>query len=135
MTNKNNYNLNNGAILTLSKIIKHVMGSAGEAEVASLYYNCKNALPLRTALMEMGHPQDKTPTVTDSATSEGLINKTMTPKRAKTYDQRFNWLKCREAQKQFNVIWQSGKDNRADFHSKKHPVRVYQEKRGDYVTN
>ena len=135
LSNKKNHNLNNGAILTLSKIIKHVMGSAGEAEIASLYYNCKNALPLRTALMEMGHPQPKTPAVTDSATSEGLINKTMTPKRAKTYDQRFNWLKCREAQKQFDIIWQSGKDNLADFHSKKHPIHVYKSKRTDYVTN
>ena len=110
------------------------MGSAGETEVASLYYNCKNAIPLRRALIEMGHPQTKTIAVTDNSTAEGLINKSMTPKRAKTYDQRMNWLRCREAQKQFNIIWKKGKDNRADYHTKTHPIHVYKEKRGDYVT-
>jgi hypothetical protein len=61
--------------------------------------------------MEMGHIQPKTPIVTDSVTPDGLINNTMTPKQAKTYDQRFKWLKCREAQKQFNIIWEGGKEN------------------------
>ena len=50
MSNENDYNLPNGAILTLSKIIKYVMSSAGETEVASSYLNCKAALPLRIAL-------------------------------------------------------------------------------------
>ena len=133
LTNKGTQDLNNGAILTLTKIIKHVMGSAGETEVASLYYNCKNAVVLRRALNEMGHLQPKTTVITDNSTAEGLINKTMTPRRAKTYDQRTNWLKCREAQKQFNIIWKSGKVNRADYHSKTHPASVYQDKRSDYV--
>jgi len=47
---------NNGVILTLSKVIKHVMTSASEAETAALFYNCKAAIPLRIALEEMGHP-------------------------------------------------------------------------------
>ena len=42
LTNKDKRDLNNGAILTLTNIIKHVMGSAGETDVASLYYNFKN---------------------------------------------------------------------------------------------
>ena len=109
------------------------MGSAGKSEVAALYYNYKSALPLQTALEEMGHTQPKTPSITDNSTAAGLINKTMTPKRVEVYDQRFNWLKCREAQKQFDLIWKSGKLNRADFHTKKHPIHVYKDKRGDYV--
>ena len=119
--------------MTLAKIIKHVMGSAGESKVAALYNNCKSAIPLRTALEETAHHQPKTPAATDSSTATGLINKTMTPKRAKAYDQRFNWLKFKEAQKIFDLIWKSGKLNRADFHTKKHPIHVYQGKRGDYV--
>ena len=133
MINNDNKDLDNGAVLTLTKIIKHVMGSEGETEVASLYYNCKNAIPLRRALAEMGHPQPPTTAVTDNSTAEGLINNSMTPKRAKTYDQRFNWLECREAQKQFNIIWRRGKDNRADYHSKTHPIHVYKDKRNNYV--
>merc|ERR1712086_720537 len=83
VTQKDDRDINNGTILTLSKIIKHVMGSAGESEVAALYYNCKSAIPLRTSLEEMGHEQPKTPAVTDNSTAAGLINNTMTPKRAK----------------------------------------------------
>ena len=50
LTNKGTKDLDNGTILTLSKIIKHVMGSASESEMASLYYNCKKAVPMKTTL-------------------------------------------------------------------------------------
>ena len=135
MSNKNNYNLKNGPVLTLSKIIKHVMTSASEAEVAGLFYNCKTAIPMRIALEEMGHPQPKTPVITDNTTAQGLVTNTMTSKRSKSYDMRFNFLKCREAQQQFDLVWRPGGINRADFHSKNHPARHYVDKRGDYVEN
>ena len=93
------------------------MGSARESEVVELYYNCKSALQLKTCLEEMGHPQPQMPAITDNSTAAGLITKTMTPKRAKACDQRFNWVKCREAQKQFNLIWRSGKLNWADYNT------------------
>jgi hypothetical protein len=48
LTNNGNEKINNGAILTLSSIIKHVMSSASKAELATLYYGCKLAIPLRT---------------------------------------------------------------------------------------
>ena len=126
--------MNNGAIVTLSNIIKHVMDSASESEVEAVFYNCKAAISLRSALHEMGHQQPKTPTITDNKSAEGLINKTMTSKASKNYDLRFNWLKCREAQQQFDLIWKKGSDNRADFHSEDHPIKVYSEQRGNYVT-
>ena len=123
----------NGAVLTLSKTIKHVMTSASEAEVAALCYNCKAVQPLSIALEEMRHPQPKTPVITDNKTAEGLSNKTMVPNKAKTYDMRFNWLKCRQAQEQFNFIWRPGKENKADYHSKFHPTRHYVSKRKEYA--
>ena len=64
LTKKSDRDYENGAILTISKIIKHVITSASEAEVAALFYNCKAAIPLRISLEEMGHPQPKTPAVT-----------------------------------------------------------------------
>ena len=48
--NKNDEHFNNGAIVTLSSVIKHVMSSASEAELAALFYNCKAAVPLRITL-------------------------------------------------------------------------------------
>ena len=112
LSNKNNDGMGNGAVMTPSKIIQHVMTSASEAEVAVLFYNRKAAQPLRITLEEMGHPQPKTPVITDNKTAEGLSNKTMVPNKAKTYDTRFNWLKCRHAQKQFDLIWRPGKKKR-----------------------
>ena len=126
---------NNGAVMTLSKIIKHVLSSASEAETAAIFYNCKAALPLRVSLEEMGHPQPKTPVTTDNTTAVGLIQRTMIPKAAKSNDMRFNWSKCREAQSQFDAFWRRGKLNRADYHSKKHPTKHYIEKRGEFVVD
>jgi hypothetical protein len=53
--------LNNGAVLTISGILKHVMSSAAEAEVAGLFVNAKEGEILRTTLDEMGYPQEPTP--------------------------------------------------------------------------
>ena len=79
------------------------MSSASEAETAAIFYNFKAALPLRVSLEEMGHEQSKTPVTTYNTTACVLINKTMIPKRAKSYDMRFNFLKCREAQNQIDL--------------------------------
>jgi len=100
LTNRNDEDFNNNAILTLSSIIKHVMSSASEAELAALYYGCKPAAPIRVTLEEMGHPQPApTPVTTDNITVQGLTLGTMTPKASNSNDQRFNWLKCRNAQR------------------------------------
>ena len=77
---------NNGAVMTLSKIMKHVLSSAPEAKTAAIFLNCKAALPLRVSLKEMGHPQPKTPVTTDNTTAVGLIQNTMIPKNAKSND-------------------------------------------------
>ena len=130
---KTDEDFNNGSIMSLSKIIKHVMSSASEAETAALFYNCKAAAPLWTSINEMGHPQPTTPVTTDNSTAQGLITKSMIPKAAKAYDMRFNWLKCRQAQRQFDFIWRRGNRNRADYHSKRHPTKHYIEKRPEFV--
>ena len=72
---RNNEKFNNGAVVTLSKIIKHVMTSASEVETEALFYNCKAAIPLRISLEEMGHPQPKTPVITDSTSAQGIMYK------------------------------------------------------------
>jgi len=134
LTNQNDEDFNNGAILTLSSIIKHVMSSASEAELAALYYGCKQATPIRVTLEEMGHPQPApTPVTTDNITAQGLTLGTMTPKASKSNDQRFNWLKCRNAQRQFKYLWRKGILNRADYASKHHPARHHQNVRPFYV--
>jgi hypothetical protein len=49
----------NGPILCLSSILKHVMSSAAESEVGSIFNNAKEAAPLRVMLEEMGHQHCK----------------------------------------------------------------------------
>eukprot|EP00957_Ditylum_brightwellii_P092562 7048764-Ditylum_brightwellii.AAC.1 len=66
LANKTNKDFNKGTILTLSTIIRHVVASASEAELAALFYNAQEAVPLQTTLEEMGHPQPKTPLITDN---------------------------------------------------------------------
>ncbi len=102
LTNHDDKDFNNGAILMLSSIIKHIMSSASKAELAALYYGCKLAVPICTTLKEMGHPQLKrTMITTNNITAQGLTKGTMTPKALKSMDQHFHWLKCCNAQHQF----------------------------------
>lgn len=51
----------NGAVLTVAQIIKAVMSSAAEAEIAALYINAREAIPMRQLIEEMGHKQPPTP--------------------------------------------------------------------------
>ena len=83
----------------------------------------------------MGNHQPKTPVATDNTTAQGIINRTMIPKRVKSYNMRFNFLKRIEAQNQFVWIWRRGRLNRKDYHRKRHPIKKYTDKRGEYIAD
>ncbi len=70
---------------------------------------------------------------TDNITAQGLTMGTMTPKASKSMDQRFHWLKCRHAQRQFAYLWHRGSLNRADYASKHHPAQHHKAVRHFYV--
>jgi hypothetical protein len=59
--NNNDKKLTNGAILIVSKVLKHVMSSASEAEIGAVFINTKEGAVLRTTLEELGHNQPPTP--------------------------------------------------------------------------
>lgn len=106
---------NNGAILNIAHIIKHVMSSATEAELAALYIMAKEVVYIRIILEEMGHKQHATPIQTDNAMAEAVINSKIQPKRTKAMDMRFHWLRDRECQEQFRIHWRPGRQNYADY--------------------
>ena len=133
LTKKDNPEFHNGSVLILSSIIKHIMASASETELAALFYGCKEAIPLRNTLEEMGHPQPPTPVTTDNSTAIGLTMDTMTPKASKSMDMRFQWLKSRRAQQLFRYHWAKGTTNRADYPSKHHSAAHHQRVRSLYV--
>ncbi len=99
---------NTGAILNIAQIIDAVMLSAAEAELGALFINAKEEVQLRRILMEMGHPQPRTPIQTDNSNAEGVINSQVRPKQTKLMDMRFKWLVDRERQGQFKIYWRPG---------------------------
>jgi hypothetical protein len=54
---KTNKKLTNGAILIISRVLKHVMSLAAEAEIGAVFINAKEGAVLHTTLEELGHPQ------------------------------------------------------------------------------
>jgi hypothetical protein len=56
-TTKPTKKFTNGAILIISKVLKHVMSSATEAEIGAVFKNAKEGAVLRKTLEEMGHKQ------------------------------------------------------------------------------
>jgi hypothetical protein len=123
----------NGAVLTLAGILKNVLSSAAEAELAALYETAKAMVPLRHALIEMGWPQGRSAIQTDNTTADGVVNNTIVPRKLKSMDLRLHWLRCREAQGQFRVYWAKGVDNWGDYHTKHHPPIYHESKRGQFA--
>ena len=123
----------NGPILVLAKIIKNVMASAAEAEVAGIYLNATEAVSERNCLIEMGHPQPPTPIKTDNTTARGIITGTIKQKRSKAIDMRFYWLKDRFEQKQFDYVWGPGIENLADYPTKHHSGKHHSTVRPIYL--
>ncbi len=80
----------NGAILTVAQILKHVMSSAAEAELAALYINACKAVYIQQILTELGHPQPQNPIQTDNSTAVGIVNNKILPKAKKSMKMRFH---------------------------------------------
>ena len=76
----------NGPILTIAKIIKCVMSSAAEYELAGLYICAKEMVPLRQSLVKMGWPQPRSPIQCDNSTAIGVANEKIIPRKTKSMD-------------------------------------------------
>jgi hypothetical protein len=135
LTNKGDKEFNNGSILNLASIIKHVMSLACEAELVALYYGCKIAVLIQTSLDEMGHTQPMMPVMTDNIMAQDLTVGTMTPNASKSMDQQFHWLKCHSAQQQFLYLLHRVILNCADYTSKHHAPKHHQAVRPFYIFN
>ena len=65
---------NNGAVLNIAHIIKHVMSSATETELAALYIMTREAVYIRIILEKMCHKQSPTPLQTDNSMVDAVCN-------------------------------------------------------------
>ena len=90
MSNNTVLPTNNGAVLTMAKIIKAVMSSAAEAELGALFINCKEAIPARQSLEEMGNKQPPTPMQKENTTSHDVVTNKIPIKRLKSMEMRLH---------------------------------------------
>lgn len=116
----------NGAIHAISSIIPAVVVSAVEAEYAALFMNGQEGASLRNTLTALGYPQPATTILCDNKCAQGIATDTIKPKRTKSIDMKFCWIRDRIRQGQFLVMWRKGTDNLADFFTKPLPVHLHQ---------
>ena len=81
----------NGAIFTFCEILKCVVSSAAEAELAVLILNCKEGKIIRLILQELDHIQPFTPIHCDNKTAAGIANDTVKKQRSRSMKMRFFW--------------------------------------------
>ena len=124
----------NGPIFCHCTRIPVVCAAVSEAEYAGIFANCEIGSDERSILESLGYPQPPTTIYCDNLCSVGLASDTMRPKKSKSIDKRFDWIKCRVRQRQFNVEWISGESNLADIFTKNLPVHVHQQLAPIYVS-
>ena len=125
----------NGAIMVECKTLRQVVSSATEAETAALFYNARNAIPIRHLLQSLGHQQPPTPIKTDNTTALGYVQNSIQQKKSKSWDMQFHWLRDRKKQKQFSYFWKSGKDSDGDYFTKHWPIIYHRQIRPKYVND
>eukprot|EP00804_Cyclotella_cryptica_P004234 CCRYP_014561-RA/>CCRYP_014561-RA protein AED:0.46 eAED:0.44 QI:0/0/0/1/0/0/2/0/303 len=120
---------NNGAILTLTQIIKPVMSSAAEAALGTLYINAREAVPQRHLLKELGHPQPPTPIKLRTPQLLALSPTSSNPNAPK------QWIWASVGSIVFHTYWRAGATNLADYVTKHHPSIHHQSIRHIYLTH
>jgi hypothetical protein len=117
----------NGPISCGSKMIKCVVASVAEAEMAGGFQAAQMAVMHRRTLHDLGYPQQPTLLRMDNSVAVALATGTINAKRSKTMDMRFFWLADRVKQGQFVVKHIPGIWNIADFFTKALPrLKFYQ---------
>ncbi len=94
----------NGAVLSITQIIKFVMASAAKSKLAALFVTAREMIPHRQNLISMGWPQPKSPIQTNNSTATGITitKKIIVPRWAKMMDMCFWWLHCCTSQDQYH---------------------------------
>ena len=102
--NKDNTMKNNSSVHIIAKLIKNVVSSAAEAEIAAVFMNAKEAVPIKQTLEEMGHPQPPTEITTNNQTAHGILNKTCKQTRSKAINMNYYWVRDWIQDNQFKLI-------------------------------
>ena len=111
------------------------MASAAKAELGAVIINGKDAVSIRTILIETNHPQPPTPIQVDNLTAIGIADRSIKQKQSKAMNMTFYWMKYRINQNQFVIYWMPGKTNLGEYHSKCHPHAHHLQVRYTYLYN
>ena len=125
----------NGPVLTLAKIIKFVMSSVSKSESGAMFVTAQEMVAMWQTLQEMKWTQPKSLLQTDNSAAAGVENTTIIPRKLKTMDHRLHWLRCREAQGQFQYYWESGNLNWGDYSTKHQPPLYHESRRMQFSVN
>jgi hypothetical protein len=115
----------NGPVVCHCTRIPVARAAVSEAEHAALFANAQVGCDERVILSCLGHPQPPTPILCDNECAIGLATETVRPKKPKSIDMRFDWLRSRVRQNLFTISWISGDRQLADFFTKALPVHVH----------
>ena len=110
-----------------------MVSSAAEAEIAAVFMNAKEAVPIRQNLEELGHPQPATEIITDNKAAHSILNKTCKQTRSKAIDMNYYRVRDRIEQGQFKLTWEKGADNLADYFTKHHSPAHHKKMRPIYL--
>jgi hypothetical protein len=64
----------------------------------------------------------------------GIANDSVKQKRSKAIDMRYHWIRDQVKQKTYNITWEAGAGNLADYFTKAHPVHHFTNMRNTYVS-
>ena len=90
------------------------------------------AEPLRMALVDMGYPQGATKLFSDNETAVGIANESVKQKRSRSMYMQYHWIQDRVRLGHFNVIYEEGKNNKADILTKILHPKSYKDRRPWY---
>ena len=68
--------MHNAPIHVLCQILKNVLASASEVELAEMFENAQMGAIIRATLWDLGHKQPPTPLRTDNTTAAGIVHDT-----------------------------------------------------------
>jgi hypothetical protein len=71
--------------------------------------------------------------VTNNACAQGIANNTVKQKHSNAIDMSFYWIRDQVKQQQFEVYWQKGTNNLADYFTKHHSASHHQQVQSHYL--
>ena len=108
----------NSSMFVACKILKIVVASVAESKLGALILNMKEGVIICLMLEEMGHKQPPTPVHCDNSTAAGIANDTVKHQQLRPMEMGSFWVVDQVFLELFDVQWQPGQENLADYFTK-----------------